>query len=119
MTRDEVNGLLKYWQKILRLEDWDIVVVIEELSEDIFGKFNAVFKNKHAIITLQNPDSERVKDYLYFPYNLEATLVHELVHLHFAMFVEVKDESIEEILYEQAIDKLALALYNLNRGDNK
>lgn len=49
------------------------------------------------------------------PYELEETLVHELLHLHFAPFMSEHD-TLERTLQEQAIDAIAKALVSRYGG---
>lgn len=82
---DSVQRIVDAWQKILRLEDWDIEIAIVRESESesqgslayIATKGNA----KTARLTLINPIDWAQKQVS--GKEIEDTLVHELVHLYF------------------------------------
>lgn len=81
----EIEKNLRRWQKILRLQDWDIFVRIVEAPWRKSGDIKIDGENKKAILLInRHPISE----------NLEELVVHELVHLKlYAM-----DMMIEELI---------------------
>ena len=100
------------WQQILKLVDWDVSVKIvsrEEIEEGAEGRCDFVINNKTADISLIKPEGYPF-DALR-PYDIEQTLVHELLHLHFAPFNA--DTGLKAISQEQAINAIAGALVKL------
>ena len=100
----------RQWQQLLKLQDWDVSVTIESLdNEDIEGDVTWVLEKKFADIRLtsEHPDAMR-------PYDMEQTLVHDLLHLHFAPF-DAKSKTVKAIAQEQTINAIASALVNLKR----
>ena len=111
MTNEELQALCETWQKRLGLADWTVRARFARQYEmdrsDITGQCRWVLSKREAVINILV--EEDYPPSLVEPYNLERTLVHELIHLHFAPFWADQD-SLEQILQEQAIDALAKAL---------
>ena len=118
ITQEEANRLLEYWQRQLRLQDWWIQVKIVRgnglnLPAGVQGRCTWTLPRREAFIQLLDPvDWDR--DCVY-PQDMEATLVHELLHLHFAPFDTFKEEGAKDIASEQAINAIAWALVSLDR----
>lgn len=105
---------LAYWQKLLRLQDWDVIPKIvrrEKMTLGGQGECQWGLERKEATIRLIGPidypdDCSREQDQ-------ELTLVHELLHLHFAPFSA--DGGSKEVAQEQVIQCIAQALVSLER----
>ena len=54
-------------------------------------------------------------DELIEPYDMAVHLVHELLHLHFASFMNDDENSLIHVAQEQAIEDIARALVKLKR----
>jgi len=99
------------------LNDWDIKIFIAR-ERDMFnpgtqGGCRWELKNKMAIIKILDP-----VDYdpdIPWEQDMEKTLVHELLHLHFAPFDKYEADCMEGIVMEQAIDAIAKALVETKR----
>jgi hypothetical protein len=111
----ELPALLALWQKTLRLQDWDVDVSIvpQDEMEDAShrGEIEYEVALNDAIVRLLRPE-----DYDNEWYDMEKTLVHELLHLKFSMF----DEAISKHKYldtplEVAVDTTARTLVDLAR----
>jgi hypothetical protein len=113
-TQAELDAAVAYWQKILRLQDWEVKAkIVRQLDKCGDNTFKTA--SKKSLIRLLNPIDAVDWD---FPLDHEKTLVHELLHLH--LFHEVLDKSFEvgtlnDTLSEQAVECLSLALVELNR----
>lgn len=114
-----LNKLLKKWQKILRLQGWNITVKwgTSYDMQERFGRTKYSRRELHAeVLILREEDFD--PNHI-MPYDAEETLVHELLHLHIASF---QDESPEnDIVFdncEQAINIIANALINRDRHNN-
>lgn len=114
LTQRNAKQLCREWQKVMRLQDWDVKVFIRRASffssENVQGECRWVLPSKEATIFLLDPidyptDTSWEQDH-------EQTLVHELAHLHFAPFWDNDDS----VTMEQAIDAMAKALVSLKRG---
>ncbi len=116
-TEDELRELLKEWQEVLWLRDWDVKVGIYR-QEDFDhktgqGEITWILPKKQAVIKIVDPiDYPKVQ----WAQDMERTLVHELNHLHFAPFDNADEGSANDISQEQAIDALAKALVTLKRS---
>lgn len=112
---EEYQQLCHEWQKTLRLQDWDIVVRVCThwgMSTNCQGEVDWVVEKKKAIVRLLDP--AHCQPNKAFPQDLEKTLVHELLHLHFASYA-ADDGTAEDIAQEQTIDILACAMVQLKR----
>lgn len=101
---DDLTALCKKWQKILKLEDWEICphwADEGELENDNeLANIFPVVQRKHACIYVLNPEAaEKLEG---FPSNIESTILHELLHLHFALFLH-EENPVYMMIEEQAI----------------
>lgn len=119
MTQEDLAALCEDWQRILRLQDWDLAPLLISRREseklEIDGQCVCWMKTKQAIIRILTPDAEPGAGELYdhFPHDAEETLVHELLELHFDPFKKQKGPDHEA--QEQAINLIANALVRLKR----
>lgn len=113
----KARQLCKEWQAILGLQDWKVTVHVVRRSEmqgENEGECQYVLPRKRATIWLcdavDRHDSEDV--------DMEADLVHELLHIPFGPFFchEEQDRHIN-LCQEQCIDMLADALVRLKRSE--
>ena len=80
MTAQEAIGLIPFWQKRLRLQDWDIEAVITDQREECGGgRVQMLAKYKAAKITILEP--EKMDPTWLGSKDPEVTLVHELLHV--------------------------------------
>jgi hypothetical protein len=112
MTEQELTPLCAEWQKTLRLQDWKIIVRIRkmrDIPEAAQGCVDWTWEHKEAVISIVDPvdyppDSAWKQD-------MEKTLVHELLHLHFPE----EEENKYHTQVEQGIELTACALVDLKR----
>lgn len=118
MDINELRKLCQEWQSRLRLNDWEIKLFISRerdmIRPGLQGENTWEIKNKSAIIKILDP-IDYPPDVLW-EQDMEKTLVHELLHLHFAPFDKYEEDSMEGIAIEQAIDAIAKALVTLKRN---
>jgi hypothetical protein len=103
--------LSRYWQRQLRLEDWDLqlhVNVRPEMLDGATGQCRTNLVLRAAKIFIADPSLLDLED-LEVMRDVEVTLVHELLHVALA---DVKDHSAGE----PAIERIARALVFLHRG---
>lgn len=114
LSTAQLEKLRDYWQQVLRLQDWDIIIKIKrgyEMGNDC-GNVNYQGYSKKAIINLLDPDDYSNED---FAYDIEETLVHELLHLRFSGAVNnASDGSASSNAEEIAIDQTAEAFVELH-----
>ena len=114
----DLTTLLPKWQKILRLEDWDIHVKMVRHYE-LAGGENA--GSCHYSVTLREATlqvMDPIDNSHEYPEDIEEVLVHELVHLVFSGIDNGETGQIEgasRIFYEQAVEATARALIQLDR----
>lgn len=117
-TEKTVDDLCQKWQTLLRLRDWDIHVELfsarEFSEEDRQGEVFYDISTGQAIIHLLDVDDRLDTP---FPYDLEKVLVHELLHLHFAMFEPEKEDSLRHDLWERTVEKMAQVMLRIHRQD--
>lgn len=116
MTDRELQELCGWWQKVLRLQDWDVKVLVKrrfQMPADAQGQVDYVLQNRKAVISVLAAEDYE-PDHLW-PQDQEKTLVHELIHLHMAPFAAPTGTP-QDIAQEQAIEALAGALVRLKRG---
>lgn len=116
LTEEQIKEKLPEWQKVLCLQDWGVKVKISrarELNgEGLLGQVKTNIEHRRAEISLLDPiDHDPVRQ---ISYDMEETLVHELLHLHFDPFL-AKDGTPELTAQEQAINAIAVALVGLSR----
>ena len=112
-TDKELRKACRKWQKVMRLQDWDIVCKIQRTKgmnmENVEGSCTWNVMNKTAVIRILDPvdypDNE-------WEQNMEETLVHELMHLHSAPFDDFKMGTAKNDALEQMIVTLSQALIN-------
>lgn len=113
----QVRRLLQKWAGRLKLADWEIMVTVvpkSELPENKSGLCSSVLTKKAAHVKILHPDDADPN--WINAYDMELTLVHELVHLHvapWALLYESGDHS--EILLEQAVHTLSTSLVEADR----
>ena len=84
LTQVQLEALCKEWQETLRLQDWDISLAFEDPFALQNGEARAdsqVYEgSRFAHIRFVKPEKRR-EDVLE-PYDMERTLVHELIHIY-------------------------------------
>lgn len=112
LTEKQLQEKLKYWKKRLRLRDWTIDAHVYRLSEfsntNRQGECQWVEESKTAQIKVLDPADF---SHTILINDMEETLVHELLHLHFAPMNEDK----YYMPIEQAIESIAKALVEIDR----
>lgn len=110
-----LEAWLGEWQVRLRLRDWDITIrevgVDEMDGPSNHGCIRYHLDSRTAIISVLK---ESHYDGL-LPWDAEATICHELLHLHFAPF-DAEGATPEHTAQEQAINAIASALVKAKRG---
>jgi hypothetical protein len=107
---EQLQKKLKEWQKRLRLQDWLIKARICRSHElpDVMAV--PTLPKKMALIKIL--DHNDYDPTCVFPQDMEDSLVHELLHLHFAPLGLDDDKYIE---LEQAIESIASGLISALR----
>jgi hypothetical protein len=98
--------------------DWDVYIKFcrgRDMSiPDVAGSCNWTLTKREASLRILDPID--YPDDVVVDQDVERTVVHELLHLHFAPFMEdYKPDDLEHIAKEQAIETIAKTLVNLKR----
>lgn len=115
-TEDELKKLCAFWQNQLKLNNWRIAIGIERKTvfnnSQSTGEIDYVLPLRQAIIKILDP-----LDYPNSPFeqDMEISLVHELLHLHFALFEPKSDDLLEFLIMESTIEQLANILVEMKR----
>jgi len=114
--KPDLAQLVVKWQAILRLQDWDIEARYRrafDMDDNKQGGCSWMRRLRQARVSIldpldysPNPRWDDVQD-------IEATLVHELLHIHFALVDDYQNLSLD--LFEQSIEAIAQALIELHR----
>lgn len=111
MTPD-LQKLLDYWQRALRLRDWEIVAEyvpnLKVRGRDVYGVCTPCADNRTATIEIRHPDTPP-PGVTIDPGQVEDTVIHELLHLWFAPFGT--RSPVEVTLEENAVWAIAAALH--------
>lgn len=111
MTELELQELCAEWQKRLRLQDWKVKVSLCRIRDidDSYARMKTRNYFKEADIQIAEATDRPEAD----P-DLEQTLVHELVHIHFTQLETPTGYGLT--ILENGIDLTAWALVNAKRG---
>ncbi len=85
ITEELIGELLKKWQDILRLRDWDIKPVIVRLKWRKSGDIKIDRDNRMAAVMIHESTD---------PVHLEEVVVHELLHLKLYGMDQLLEETI-------------------------
>ncbi|GIO36211.1 hypothetical protein J41TS12_10720 [Paenibacillus antibioticophila] len=119
LTEEELRIRCTEWQKILRLQDWIVVLEIKRGRDmpinNVCGSCSWELTQKMAAISILDPIDYPPDSIA--PNDMELTLVHELLHLHFCS-IEPDGASVAG---EQAIESISWGLIALARrgGETK
>lgn len=116
MEKEDFQQLLKEWQTRLRLQHWEVKAGLHhskdfdggvQRGQNSYNKFTG-----ESYIKICHPD-----DYPDGPFkqDIEVSLIHELLHLHFCYF-EPEEEQQEFVAWERCIETVARILVGLKRG---
>lgn len=109
-AQEELEVRCKVWQERLRLQDWIVKVSLEphfKLLQGTGANVAITLERKEAIVYILQRDDYPPDDQ--FPQDMENSLVHELLHLHFEPLGINRDGS-EHVAQEQAICCIASSL---------
>jgi hypothetical protein len=124
VTIEQLSDRCAYWQKRLRLQDWDIKLEYAR-DRDMPNCWGQVIRwnvdNRTAVIQFVEPGSFSMVDYPYGHFDLEDTLIHELLHIYTEGILgrgngmNPDRDSAQNTFAEQLCDAIAAALVALDR----
>jgi hypothetical protein len=126
LTQDQAEAGLAKWKRILRLEDWDIMVSLVpsiDIQRSALGTVSRQNNKQTAhVLLLRSEDWRSVTadgDTAIFPTETwchEESLVHELIHAHMLLFEPADMDSTEWKLCERFVDTMAKAFVAQDRA---
>lgn len=119
LTETKLQVLCWEWQRILRLQDWDIAAKVCSLHEmtdkQAYGEVEPFPAKMHAYIRILDP--EQVEEDSRPWVDVERTLVHELLHLRLPLTQRPNsDRDPDWLPTEQGLHTTADALVRLRRN---
>ena len=120
LTLPQLQDALAYWQRALRLQDWDITLAIKRRNKWEGGTTSVAssdwhIRSRHGSIDILDPDDYEAEGF-YEKQDMESSLVHELLHgLFHEDFIAVEKTGLQRDLFEAAIETTARALVRLKR----
>lgn len=117
----ELHKQLAYWQRILYLQDWTVELRVarqwEMADSKTLAQCDWYLQRKDAIIRVLHPDDLAGVSQLFLQgeeTDYDISIVHELLHLHFAPIHRDGDET----FHEQAINAISRGMVKVWREDN-
>ncbi len=119
-----LKATCREWQRVLRLQDWDVHVRFASLKEMLKGSGASTISGltdirwglKTAVVqVVREEDWDRDEAE---PYDAELILLHELLHVHLWAWEPPNNENnTEYICLEQGIELIAKTLLEFKRGN--
>lgn len=109
MSRPSLPRLVKKWQRILSLQDWDITASYRKKLSEVgnLGECEVTATLRAADMLILDPAAKR--------HDVELTVVHEMVHVSTWWTNINGSTSHRNVIGEQHIEALAKALVDLDR----
>ena len=116
-TEKQLNSLCKEYQRILRIQDWNIRVslVTEGEIDGAQGCHNSDLGLMSSHIHICSEESFTPR-HATPELNMSQVLLHELVHIVFSTLGPDDKDEVKHNLWESGIDRIAYALDNLISG---
>lgn len=121
MTLGELKRLTRYWQKRLRLQEWNVHVELQSGLRD-FGRNDFDHNTKTAAIYIRDLEKSPIGTLdtdspvdKHFPCDEEEILVHELGHILTSKFVKDTEDPVNPD-EEFCLNVYAKALVDERRG---
>jgi len=112
-TLEELEKLCEQYQALLGLQDWDVEICFanQMTIPEYEAQVATESKSKRALISIISP--ETFASLMNAKQNMHHALIHELLHLHFVTYFRPASNSVEERLFELALNKIAGAFCEL------
>ncbi len=127
MNQKQLEKKVKYWQKILKLDHWDITCELIEDERDIEGHIGRGYPQSEyfsAHIKFLNPKHYRGGEKIYsvegkhLEGKFDRLVVHELLHCHTSGIMSLFDKSQEATKEEERlVTSLEKSFYDLWAGE--
>lgn len=116
-TENELNALCQQYQKLMRIQDWDITVEVvgsHILGEEVHGDHHTSLSVMRSKIRICDPASY-VPTIVAPELNMRQTLIHELVHIVFSSLGPSDDDAVKHCVFENGIERIACIIYELTK----
>ena len=124
MTQKKLEQLVRKWQRILRLRDWDIEII--SVDHDGFTREGSCIaeielssNQKEAIMKVIKPDHYSIWNNK--KYDVEESVIHELLHIYLGgieKYARGEEETALHIATENAANLISEALVKLDRRND-
>jgi hypothetical protein len=112
LTPEQASGLLREWQEEFRLLDWNLSLEITRTIAPDHGRVRICEAKQCAKIRILDPSVALIQ---MEPLDQELAIVHELLHVQLAAFMQREKKTHRDIVQEQAIHKLSQHLVRMKR----
>jgi len=127
IQKNELRQLVKYWQNLLRLRDWQIDAEFKEelTTDDRVAEPIMLLERKEVTIHLLkdleawNDDSHLIikkGKKAILREMIEPAILHEILHCHVGWYIDLEEDELARIQNEQAIEFITDALLKLKYG---
>lgn len=111
MTQEEIIGLVKEWQRRLKLDHWTLEIELDaDLPEGISASITPLDARYCALLKLPKQATE------YDNEELETCVIHELLHLHLyhihktvERLCQWHSREFQDIIYTEVVNEVELA----------
>ena len=119
MTQKKLEEIVRKWQKIICLQDWEIKIRHTHHSDLAVGRSADVQMNleeREALVRILEPG--HYYHWLNKEQDVESDIVHELIHIPFQAvetYARRKEEKAIEVAVENGVNQIRTALIMLDR----
>lgn len=121
-NEEDLNEICKKFQQLLRCQDWIVEVKLvhqKDLGDDAQGRCAPCITLMRALIELPIPETFE-PSHVTKECNNKLTLIHELLHLVYtALQPSPNDQDLINLMFENATDRVAEAIYFLTKDDHR
>jgi hypothetical protein len=124
-SQKALDSCMKYWQKILGLSHWDIVITYANnrdieylLGYPASASISSSPSMERAIIRINSTPELDEDAIIYGSDDVEWSILHELLHLYYIDLSINKEDKVQGELIERIINKTCKALLTTGRFRN-
>lgn len=124
-SQKALDSCMKYWQKILGLSHWDIVITYANnrdieylLGYPALASISSSPSMERAIIRINSTPELDEDAIIYGSDDVEWSILHELLHLYYIDLGINKEDKVQGELIERIINKTCKALLTTGRFRN-
>ena len=124
-SQKALDSCMKYWQKILGLSHWDIVITYANnrdieylLGYPALASISSSPSMERAIIRINSTPELDEDAIIYGSDDVEWSILHELLHLYYIDLSINKEDKVQGELIERIINKTCKALLTTGRFRN-